>query len=50
MNLNLIVLFNMLENVAIVAGTTICAIHFERPAILAWYILVLFNSYSFNRQ
>ncbi len=46
MNLNLIVFFNTLENIAVIVGATIAAIYFNRPALLAWYILALLNSYS----
>lgn len=43
MNFTLITFFNMLENIAIVAGVTIASIHFERPVLLWFLLLVIIN-------
>lgn len=32
----------ILKSVAIVAGATVAAIHFENPTLLWWYVLALF--------
>ena len=48
MNFTAMAFFTMLENVAIVAGSTVAAIHFQRPALLFFYLLVLANQRSFS--
>lgn len=48
MNFGLIAFFKAVENMAIVAGATIAAIYFNKPAILLLYLLVLINGYNFE--
>lgn len=33
---------DVLVDVAIIAGATVAAVHFENPTLLWWYILALF--------
>ena len=35
-------LANISTGIAIIAGTTVAAVHFDNPTLLWWYILVLF--------
>lgn len=50
MNFTMIALFNVLENIAIVAGVTIAAIHFERPSLLWFLLLVVVNQRTMRRK
>ena len=50
MNFTMIALFNVLENIAIVAGVTIATIHFERPALLWFLLLVVVNQRTMRRK
>lgn len=47
---NIVMLTNMIAEVIYIACVTFAACHFERPALLAWYILALFMGYSYKEK
>lgn len=50
MNIAKIALYNALVNIAMVVGVTAATIHFERPCLLWFLLLVVLNSWSYEER
>lgn len=46
MNASIFLICNAAICISIVAGATIAAMHFQAPAMMLWYLLVLFVAYT----
>ena len=49
-NINALFFLRTLENIAIVVCSTFAALKFEKPVLLCWFIVALFNHYSFESK